>query len=149
MSSSGEMKMSLKLMICQSSGMPPQGLRCYMPTFSCLRCFSSFSSLYVRFERTGVLKGFMIFLMATAWLVSWSLAELPDCQHVVRHIQRRCRTRQGRTRPCPRAADRCIFIKVSSARSTQRSYAAPACYLERRPEDLRANEFCHLDDLRG
>jgi hypothetical protein len=27
----------------------------------------------VRFERTGVLKGFMI---ATAWLVSWSFAEL-------------------------------------------------------------------------
>jgi hypothetical protein len=30
----------------------------------------------VRFDRTGVLKGFMIFLIATAWLVSWSFAEL-------------------------------------------------------------------------
>jgi hypothetical protein len=30
----------------------------------------------VRFERTGVLKGFMIFLMATGWPVSSSLAEL-------------------------------------------------------------------------
>jgi hypothetical protein len=29
-------------------------------------------------ESTGVLKGFMIFLMATAWLVSWSLAELQN-----------------------------------------------------------------------
>jgi hypothetical protein len=27
-------------------------------------------------ERTGVLKGFMIFLTATGWPVSWSLAEL-------------------------------------------------------------------------
>jgi hypothetical protein len=30
----------------------------------------------VRLDRTGVLKGFIIFLMATAWLVSWSFAEL-------------------------------------------------------------------------
>ena len=59
MSSRGEMKMSLSEM-----------------TFSCLRCFSSFSSRYVRLARTGVLKGFMIFLTATFWLVSWSLAEL-------------------------------------------------------------------------
>ena len=39
-------------------------------TFSCLRCFNSFSSLYVLLASTGVLKGFMIFLMATFWLVS-------------------------------------------------------------------------------
>ena len=52
-SSSGEMKMSLREM-----------------TFSCLRCLRSFSSRYVRFARTGVLKGFMIFLMATFWFVS-------------------------------------------------------------------------------
>jgi hypothetical protein len=30
----------------------------------------------VRFDRTGVLKGFMIFLIATGWLVNSSLAEL-------------------------------------------------------------------------
>jgi hypothetical protein len=30
----------------------------------------------VRFDKTGVLNGFIIFLMATAWLVSWSFAEL-------------------------------------------------------------------------
>jgi hypothetical protein len=53
-----------------------------MLTFSCLRCLSSFSSRYVRFDKTGVLKGFMIFLMATAWLVSWSLAELRAYQYV-------------------------------------------------------------------
>ena len=59
MSSRGEMKMSLSEM-----------------TFSCLRCFSSFSSRYVRLARTGVLKGFMIFLIATEEPVSWSFAEL-------------------------------------------------------------------------
>lgn len=66
--------MSLKLMTCYCQ------YRCWVQlkthTFSCLRCFRSFNSRYVRFDRTGVLKGFMIFLMATAWLVSWSLAEL-------------------------------------------------------------------------
>lgn len=45
-------------------------------TFSCRRCLSSFSSRYVRLASTGVLKGFMIFLTATFWLVSWSRAEL-------------------------------------------------------------------------
>ena len=34
-------------------------------TFSCLRCFRSFSSRYVRLARTGVLKGFIIFFTAT------------------------------------------------------------------------------------
>lgn len=43
--------------------------------FSCRMCLSSLSSRYVRLARTGVLKGFMIFLMATLVFVSWSLAE--------------------------------------------------------------------------
>jgi len=34
-------------------------------TFSCRKCFNSFSSRYVLLDRTGVLKGFMIFLTAT------------------------------------------------------------------------------------
>jgi hypothetical protein len=50
-------------------------------TFSCLRCLRSFSSRYVRFDRTGVLNGFIIFLIATAWLVSWSFAELRAYQY--------------------------------------------------------------------
>lgn len=54
----------------------PEYIGAGRPTFSCFRCFSSFSSRYVRLARTGVLKGFMIFLMATFWLVSWSRAEL-------------------------------------------------------------------------
>lgn len=45
-------------------------------TFSCFKCFRSFSSRYVRLESTGVEKGFIIFLTATACPVSWSLAEL-------------------------------------------------------------------------
>jgi hypothetical protein len=78
MSSSGEMKMSLKLMTCcrvRGAQFAASGLL----TFSCFRCFRSFSSRYVRLESTGVLNGFIIFLIATAWLVSWSLAELRGC----------------------------------------------------------------------
>ena len=37
----------------------------------------------MRFDRTGVLNGFMIFLMATAWLVSWSLAELRVYEYAI------------------------------------------------------------------
>lgn len=43
--------------------------------FSCRMCLRSLSSRYVRFARTGVEKGFIIFLMATLVLVSWSFAE--------------------------------------------------------------------------
>ena len=39
-------------------------------------CLRSLSSRYVRFERTEVEKGFMIFLIATDEPVSWSFAEL-------------------------------------------------------------------------
>ena len=52
--------------------MSPVGL-----TFSCLKCLSSFNSLYVLLLNTGVEKGFIIFLMATDVLDSWSFAELP------------------------------------------------------------------------
>lgn len=77
MSSKGEIKISLNEMICQT-----QTIRIPFPrpvfqrlTFSCLRCFKSFNSRYVLLLRTGVEKGFMIFLMATAVPPSWSLAE--------------------------------------------------------------------------
>ena len=52
------------------------GDHCDELAFSCLRCFNSFNSLYVRLLKTGVEKGFMIFLTATAEPESWSLAEL-------------------------------------------------------------------------
>lgn len=52
-------------------------------TFSCLRCFSNFSSRYVRLDRTGVLKGFMIFFTATFCPVKLSLAELARKHHRV------------------------------------------------------------------
>ena len=80
------MKTSLKLMICE------RVFRCgyWMPkvwtrTFSCWMCFRSLSSRYVRFARTGVLKGFIIFFTATEEPVSWSFAELntfhPNISH--------------------------------------------------------------------
>jgi len=47
-----------------------------MLTFSCFKCFNNFSSRYVRFDKTGVLNGFIIFLTATFWLVRLSFAEL-------------------------------------------------------------------------
>ena len=50
--------------------------RCGILTFSCCMCFSNFNSRYVRLLRTGVLNGFMIFLIATGCCVSWSFAEL-------------------------------------------------------------------------
>ena len=81
MSSRGEMKMSLKLMICSALEFFLGGPWLELLTFSCRRCFRSFNSRYVRLDRTGVLKGFMIFLTATAWLVSWSFAELRPSQH--------------------------------------------------------------------
>ena len=114
-----------------------------MLTFSWRRCFRSFSSRYVRLERTGVLKGFMIFLMATAWLVSWSLAELPRNQYVVGLLRRRRRTKRGQRRPCPLAANRCTYAMLVAPGGGWWGVAAPAGNLERRAKNLGAHEFSH------
>ena len=63
------MKMSLKLMTLENQRVLPVVVVRYL-TFSCRRCLRSFNSRYVRLDRTGVLKGFIIFLTATAWFVS-------------------------------------------------------------------------------
>jgi len=39
-------------------------------TFSWRKCLSNFSSRYVRLDKTGVLNGFIIFLIATGEAVS-------------------------------------------------------------------------------
>ena len=72
MSSRGEMKMSLKLMTCLlfSEAAPVRQKGVPFRTFSWRRCLSSFNSRYVRLDRTGVLNGFMIFLIATGDAVS-------------------------------------------------------------------------------
>lgn len=77
-------------------------------TFSCRRCFSSLSSLYVRFERTGVLKGFMIFFIATDWEVNSSFAELCQGQRDDHQSGSQSPTRRGRRRPCRRVGGRHI-----------------------------------------
>lgn len=64
-SSSGEMKTSLRLMIYRMVVKNALYAGDESHTFSCCMCFRSFSSLYVRLLSTGVLKGFMIFLIAT------------------------------------------------------------------------------------
>lgn len=76
-SSRGEMKISLKLIIYKNVSVKTLKSRVVVAqTFSCRRCLSNFNSLYVRFASTEVLKGFMIFFTATACPVNWSFAEL-------------------------------------------------------------------------
>lgn len=75
------MKISLREMICCRPQSQFPHNRCHPSllsptlTFSCLKCFNSFNSRYVLLLKTGVEKGFMIFLMATAVPPNWSLAE--------------------------------------------------------------------------
>lgn len=70
------MKISLSEMTCYPAVSPcvltrPAHLPEWCaPTFSCFKCFKSFNSRYVRFDKTGVLKGFIIFLTATFCPVS-------------------------------------------------------------------------------
>jgi len=130
MSSSGEMKMSLKLMTYFHQDSAYSSRAPGLPTFSCLRCFRSFNSRYVRLDRTGVLKGFMIFLIATAWLVSWSFAELRRGQSAIMAEVVHRLTRQVRKRPCPPAAGRCTFTRESVER--MRKWGIPrTCSLSR------------------
>ena len=64
--------MSLKLMTCLLFSETAHGRQRGVPvrTFSWRKCLRSFNSRYVRLDRTGVLKGFMIFLIATGDAVS-------------------------------------------------------------------------------
>lgn len=101
----------------------------------------------MRFDRTGVEKGFMIFLTATGCWVSWSFAELSHCQL-----------------RCAWAADRGhlpdqtksthadgLQIRVPDAGSISRLRAGgkgiPAGNLKGRTKDLSTHEFRH-DGLR-
>lgn len=61
------MKTSLRLIIWKGVMSPCDRdvENCGVLAFSCWMCFSSLSSLYVLLLRTGVLKGFMIFFIAT------------------------------------------------------------------------------------
>lgn len=52
-------------------------------TFWCCKCLNTLSSRYACLEITIELNGFVIFLIATIWRVSWSLAALKfTCQSV-------------------------------------------------------------------
>ena len=93
-----------------------------------------------------MLKGFMIFLMATAWLVSWSFAELT-------HINMRIRPHGRKTyqtspkAPMPTGCRSVYLCAVSATPHASVGCAAPACDLERRAKNLCAHEFGHGDVL--
>lgn len=53
------------------------------------------------------------------------------------------RTTRDQRRPCPRAADRCIFAKSVAQEMAMWGVAAPARDLKRRAENLGAHEFSH------
>lgn len=137
------------------------------PTFSCRRCFSSFNSRYVRFDRTGVLNGFMIFLTATGWPVNWSLAELfppkwscqPPCfcHPTFRRsgesretyqtspkapIPTGCRSEYLIDGQFPRP---CADLRLGSGREKR----VPAGYLKGGAEDLSTYEFRHIGGRRS
>jgi hypothetical protein len=89
-------------------------------------CLSSLSSRYVRLASTGVLNGFMIFLIATLVAVSWSLAELRGGVASPRRRRRACA--RGRTR-----------------RARRRLRGASACAIARDP---RQRALTHPDRLK-
>jgi len=121
-----------------------------------LRCFSSLSSRYVRFARTGVLKGFMIFLIATACPVSWSFAELEKSSADRAWMLAITNTYQtSPNAPIP-TGWRSAYLEVKSAVAGSPAVPAsdvPACYLKRRPENLGADKLrhrlCRLSLLEG
>lgn len=144
------MKMSLKLMIyanlAKRSCVKP--VACCL-TFSCFRCFRSFNSRYVRFERTGVLNGFMIFFTATACPVSWSFAELDTVKILSCGLQDRLSYQTSPNAPIPTGC-RPVYLSAVQYVFSRRlivtaSPIVPARNLERRAKDLRAHELRHLD----
>lgn len=87
----------------------------------------------------------MIFLTATAWLVSWSFAELGQKVNTELFAKMEGnRTKRDRMRPCRRAADRCICEMLAEAEVTRWGMCwAPAGNLESGAKNLGAYEFRH------
>jgi hypothetical protein len=111
----------------------------------------------VRFDRTGVLKGFIIFLTATAWPVSWSLAEL-RLPSALPPASSHCEGSAYQTSPkAPMPTGwRSVYLAGSAIvpRATLRALpgpgGSPARDLEGGPKYLGANKFRHLAvDLRS
>ena len=137
---------------CVSAEAVIRGLR----TFSWRRCFRSLSSRYVLLARTGVLKGFMIFLTATFWLVSWSLAELDSSLSVSdapysktrRHVPNQTKRSHAHRLEVRVSAgiDMLIFAPRRLSVCGQRGEgggAVPGGDLERSSKDLGSYEFSH------
>jgi hypothetical protein len=150
-SSNGEMKMSLKLIICGGSARIPRrtGEISYVLVSEMLEelQFSvcalgedgSAKGLHDLLDGNG-LAGELI-LCRAAIHISCDVMDIAVCAwHIL--------TRQDQMRPCLRAADRCIcFSQVSECASSaaMRGVAVPACDLECRAENLGAYEFSHGD----
>jgi hypothetical protein len=119
-------------------------------TFSCRRCLSSLSSLYVRLARTGVEKGFMIFLTATGCWVNWSLAELPLQSVLVGFLQLEavCLPNQAKGSHPHRLKVGIPRGDLEAGSELAGSSSADVDDL-RRPKDLGANELGHLVGLSG
>ena len=120
-------------------------------TFSWRRCLSSFSSLYVRLESTGVLKGFMIFLTATAWPVSWSLAELRETVSVQHSDSDKHLSYQtSPNAPIPTGC-KSVYLATFSLdrRRANRQVNKPARDFKGGTEYLGTHELGHLDWIDG
>jgi hypothetical protein len=119
-------------------------------TFSCRRCLSSLSSLYVRLARTGVEKGFIIFLTATGCWVNWSLAELPWQSVLVVFFQLEAVCLPNQTKGShPHRLK--VGIPRGNFEASSELAGSSSVYVDglRRPKDLGANEFGHLVGLSG
>lgn len=118
MSSNGEMKISLKLIIYSDNAsmtpLPHVSFFLRVPlTFSCIKAFNNFNSRYVLFANTGAEKGFMIFLIATFIPVSWSLEELlwsVSSKHALPRQMTLC-TKLNQRRPCQQVVNQRIYMQ--------------------------------------
>jgi hypothetical protein len=143
MSSNGEMKMSLRLIICPTLKsatsncwvvdayiLVPEMLEQFQLAVCALREHGCAEGLHDLLDRHGL----------AGELVLGRAGDMSICAFILVNGKH---TRQGRRLPCPRAADRCIFALLVPRVSLPLCVAAPACDLERRAEDLGAYKFSH------
>jgi hypothetical protein len=132
MSSSGEMKMSLKLIIYQTVRTEPCARNCVAHVFMS-QMFEELQFSVCSLGEDGGAEG-LHDLLDRHGLVSELILRRTATMSVLPlfPLLRKTRTRRDRKRPCRRAADRCIFMKGQSGACTLGMWGIRTCSLSRR-----------------
>jgi hypothetical protein len=143
MSSSGEMKMSLRLIICGALEAATAKARVWGAHILVPEVLEKLQLAVCTLGQDRSTEGLHDLLDGHGLAGELVLGRAAPLSVPRRVLRAGGHTRQAQRHPCRRAADPCTFATSVSRTATRWGAAMPACNLERRAEDLGAHEFSH------